>query len=141
MWPLAALSRWLPYRGKIYSKMHWEDLRVAAMDRWPPYGGGREGRFDCIYILYIYMYVSVCLFTCVCVCVFILSEKLSSTVINRKKHPNPEYNSNYKHHPKSNPNLKSNVGAWVNISFHVCLCVCVNKGRACFINTKPLMIY
>ena len=55
MWPLAALSRWLPYRGKIYSKMHWEDLRVAAMDRWPPYGGGREGRFDCIYI-YIYIY-------------------------------------------------------------------------------------
>ena len=48
MWPLAALSRWLPYRGKIYSKMHWGDLRVAAMDRWPPYGGGREGRFDCI---------------------------------------------------------------------------------------------
>ena len=50
VWPLAALSRWLPYRGKIYSKMHWGDLRVAAMDRWPPYGGGREGRFDCIYI-------------------------------------------------------------------------------------------
>ena len=24
------------------------------MDRWPPYGGGREGRFDCIYI-YIYI--------------------------------------------------------------------------------------
>ena len=23
---------------------------MAAMDRWPPYGGGREGRFDCIYI-------------------------------------------------------------------------------------------
>ena len=20
------------------------------MDRWPPYGGGRKGRFDCIYI-------------------------------------------------------------------------------------------
>ena len=20
------------------------------MDRWPPYGGGREGRFDCIYM-------------------------------------------------------------------------------------------
>ena len=56
MWPLAALSRWLPYRGKIYSKMHWGDLRVAAMDRWPPYGGGREGRFDCIYKL------SECLF-------------------------------------------------------------------------------
>ena len=27
------------------------------MDRWPPYGGGREGRFDCIYI-----------YVCVCVC-------------------------------------------------------------------------
>ena len=26
------------------------------MDRWPPYGGGREGRFDCIYI-YIYIYI------------------------------------------------------------------------------------
>ena len=28
------------------------------MDRWPPYGGGREGRFDCIYIyIYIYIYI------------------------------------------------------------------------------------
>ena len=25
---------------------------MAAMDRWPPYGGGREGRFDCIYKKY-----------------------------------------------------------------------------------------
>ena len=25
------------------------------MGRWPPYGGGREGRFDCIYIIYIYI--------------------------------------------------------------------------------------
>ena len=21
------------------------------MDRWPPYGGGREGRFDCIFFI------------------------------------------------------------------------------------------
>ena len=31
------------------------------MDRWPPYGGGREGRFDCIYIktLFFYFFSSI----------------------------------------------------------------------------------
>ena len=34
------------------------NLRVAAKDRWPLNGGGRQGRFDCIYI-YIYILNSV----------------------------------------------------------------------------------
>ena len=46
------------------------------MGRWPPYGGGREGRFDCIYMcvcvcVYVcYVYVSICMCWFSCMYVF-----------------------------------------------------------------------